>query len=312
MTVLNRNTSPTVWEGEVPIPREFLLQHIQSVEGLLCVLTDLIDEAILSKALSLKVVSTMAVGFDNIDVQACTRRGLPLGHTPGILTDTTADLAFGLLLCAARRLVEGANYVMAGLWKTWSPTMLLGQDVHSATLGIVGFGRIGQAMCKRAAGFGMRVLVTHPSPISGKGDPLPEIQQVPLNVLLQESDFVSLHVPLNPSTHHLINASALNQMKATAVLVNTSRGSVVDTDALYHVLLHQKIGYAALDVTDPEPLPVNHPLLSLTNCLVVPHIASASVATRERMASIAVDNLLCGLQGAPLPHCVNPEVYQRR
>lgn len=306
---LKHHTSLSVWEGEVPIPRGYLLQHIQNVEGVLCLLTDQIDVEVLTQAPSLKVVSTMAVGFDHIDVQGCTKRGIPVGHTPGILTDTTADFAFSLLLCAARRVVEGVNYVKAGQWITWSPTLLLGQDIHSATLGIIGFGRIGQAMCKRAAGFGMRVLVTHSSPISGLGDSSLEVQQVSLDTLLQEADFVSLHVPLISRTNHLLNASAFDKMKSTAVLINTSRGGVVDTEALFNALLHHKIGYAALDVTDPEPLPSNHPLLSLANCLVVPHIASASVATREKMAAMAVENLLSGLRGDPLPYCVNPEVY---
>jgi lactate dehydrogenase-like 2-hydroxyacid dehydrogenase len=308
---LQRQTSMTVWEEDVPIPRGYLLQHIQDVEGVLCLLTDHIDADVLSEAPSLKVVSTMAVGFDHIDVQACTGRGIPVGHTPGILTDTTADLAFSLLLCAARRVVEGVNYVKAGRWTTWSPTLLLGQDIHSATLGVIGFGRIGRAMCKRATGFSMRVLVTHSSPISCPGDPTLRVQQVPLDTLLQEADFVSLHVPLTPSTYHLLNASAMERMKSTAVLINTSRGGIVDTEALFDALLHQKIGYAALDVTDPEPLPPNHPLLSLANCLVVPHIASASVATRGKMATMAVANLLSGLRGDPLPDCVNPEVYQQ-
>ena len=308
--MLKHHTSLTVWEGEGPIPRGTLVQHMKEVEGVLCLITDLIDADLLSRSPALKVVSTMAVGFDHIDVQGCTIRGIPVGHTPGILTDTTADFAFSLLLCAARRVVEGVNYVKAGHWTTWSPTLLLGQDIHSATLGIIGFGRIGQAMCKRAAGFGMRVLATHSSPISGLGGSSRAVQQVSLDTLLQEADFVSLHVPLTSRTNHLLNANALDKMKSTAVLINTSRGGVVDTEALFHALLHHKIGYAALDVTDPEPLSSNHPLLSLANCLVVPHIASASVATREKMAAMAVENLLSGLRGDPLPYCVNPEVYQ--
>jgi glyoxylate reductase len=249
------------------------------------------------------------VGHDNVDVAAATARGIPVGNTPGVLTETTADMAFALLMAAARRIVEGADYVRAGRWRTWGPTLLLGHDVHGATLGIVGMGRIGQALARRASGFDMKVTYFDPYcdeaklPREGVG------QRCELDQLLAESDFVSLHVPLTEDTHHLIDAEALAKMKATAVLVNTSRGPVVDPDALYDALRDGQIAYAALDVTDPEPLPDGHKLLTLSNCLVVPHIASASHATRTRMAVMAAENLLAGLRGERLPNCVNPQVY---
>jgi lactate dehydrogenase-like 2-hydroxyacid dehydrogenase len=242
---------------------------------------------------------------------AATARGIPVGNTPGVLTETTADMAFALLMAAARRVVEGAEYVRAGKWHTWGPTLLLGHDVHGATLGIVGLGRIGQGVARRALGFGMKVIYYDPLYDPAEGDQVGVEVRSTLDALLSEADFVSLHVPLTEDTHHLMDARALVKMKATAVLVNTSRGPVVDSDALYDALATGQIAYAALDVTDPEPLPVDHKLLTLPNCLVVPHIASASWATRTRMAVMAAENLLAGLRGQCLPNCVNPEVYDR-
>jgi glyoxylate reductase len=295
-----------LWEEDRPIPREHLLAAVAEADGLFALLTERVDEALLLAAPRLRVVSNMAVGYDNIDVPACTRRGIPVGHTPGVLTEASADLAFGLLLAAARRIAEGERYVRAGRWHTWSPSLLVGRDVHGATLGIVGFGRIGQAVARRAAGFGMRLLA------SG-GDAAAAAQMgvtmLPLPELLSASDFVSVHVPLKPATHHLIGAAELAAMPPHAILINTARGAVVDSAALLAALQAGTIGGAALDVTDPEPLPGDHPLLALENCLIVPHIASASVATREQMALRAADNLLAGLAGQPLPFCVNPEVY---
>jgi glyoxylate reductase len=258
----------------------------------------------------LKVISNYAVGFDNVDVVEATRRSIPVGNTPGVLTDTTADLAFALLMAAARRVVEGDAFARAGRWKTWGPTLLLGQDVFGATLGLVGFGRIGRAVARRAQGFAMRVL--YYDPFAAADDPFAaEIgaQAVDLDTLLRESDFVSLHTLLNEETRHLIDADALARMKPTAILVNTSRGPVVDPDALYVALKEGQIGYAALDVTEPEPIPADSPLLGLDNIIVVPHIASASVATRGRMARMAAENLIAGLKGERLPNCANPEVY---
>jgi glyoxylate reductase len=299
-----------VWEEELPPPRAVILERVKDVDGLLSLLTDEIDAEVMAAAgPSLKVISNYAVGFDNIDVEAATQRGIPVGNTPGVLTDTTADFAFALLMAAARRIVEGDNYVRDGRWKTWGPRLLLGQDVTGATLGVVGFGRIGKGMAKRAQGFDMRIMYADPL---CEDDPYAaEIgaQCVDLETLLRSADFVSVHVPLNEETHHLIDAQALAQMKPTAVLINTARGPVVDPDALFAALKAGTIRYAALDVTEPEPIPADSPLLTLDNIIVVPHIASASVATRGKMARMAAANLIAGLKGERLPNCVNPEVY---
>ncbi len=299
-----------VWAGELPPPREILLEKVKGVDGLLCLLTDPVDAELLDAAgPGLKVVSNFAVGYDNVDVAAATVRGIPVGNTPGVLTETTADMAFALLMAAARRVVEGADYVRADKWHTWGPTLLLGHDVHRATLGIVGMGRIGQAVARRACGFDMRIIYFDPYCDAGKAPFVDVAVRCSLDQLLREADFVSLHVPLTEDTHHLIGEHALAKMKRTAVLINTSRGPVVDTGALYDALAAGQIAYAALDVTEPEPLPADHQLLSLPNCLVVPHIASASHATRTRMAIMAAENLLAGLRSERLPNCVNPEVY---
>lgn len=294
-----------IWEGELPVPRDVLLEKAGDIDGLYSLLTERVDAELLDNAPRLRVVSNMAVGYDNIDVAACTARGIPVGYTPGVLTDTTADFAWALLMTAARRVVEGVDYVRGGRWKTWGPMLLMGQDVHGATLGIVGIGRIGQAMARRATGFDMRVLYYDPY-VSEAG--IDDATSVDLDTLLAESDFVTLHVPLTEATHHLISREELRKMKPTAVLINTARGGIVDAGALYEGLREGQIAYAALDVTEPEPIPADHPLLSLSNCIVVPHIASASVATRTRMATMAAENLLAGLRGEPLPNCVNPEV----
>ncbi|MEJ2231761.1 MAG: D-glycerate dehydrogenase [Nitrospirales bacterium] len=329
------------WEQDCPVTRGWLVDHLPAAEGLYCLLTDRIDREVLQFGKRLRVISTMAVGYDHIDVEECTQRGIAVGHTPGILTETTADLAFALLLAAARRVVEGAEYVRQGRWTTWSPDLLLGQGVCGATLGIVGFGRIGRAVARRAQGFQMNVLAVRSphsggestrstvSPGSGAAPstphefhweiPLPwtsqdqplgsSLQYVDLQEALAQSDFVSLHVPLTPQTHHLIGGAEFRVMKPSSILVNTARGAVVDTEALYHALAKGLIGGAALDVTDPEPFPVSHPLLTLPNCLIIPHLGSASVATRTRMACMAAENIIAGLRGDVLPHCVNPEVY---
>jgi lactate dehydrogenase-like 2-hydroxyacid dehydrogenase len=297
-----------VWPEELPPSREVLLERVRGVDGLLCLLTDPVDAAVMDAAgHGLKVISNHAVGVDNVDVAAATARGIPVGNTPGILTDATADMAFALLLAAARRVIEGERFVRSGKWKTWGPSLLLGADLRGATLGIVGFGRIGQAVARRAAGFDMRILFTEPRRVS----PEPDLAaaQVDLDTLLKESDFVTLHCPLTEETRGLMNAAAFARMKPGAVLVNTSRGPVVDQAALYEALHTGRIFAAALDVTDPEPLPPDSPLLTLDNLIVVPHIASASRATRERMSLMAAENLLAGLKGRRLPNCVNPEVY---
>jgi glyoxylate reductase len=297
-----------LWTDELPPPREVLLKRVQGVDGLLCLLTDRIDGEVLDAAgPQLKVVSNHAVGYDNIDVPAATVRGIPVGNTPGILTDATADFAFALLMAAARRVVEGERYVREGRWKTWGPSLLLGPDVHGATLGLIGFGRIGQAMAKRAQGFEMRVIYYDPT--QPCCDPGMDASPVDLETLLAESDFVSLHVPLTAETRALMNRERLALMKRTAILINTARGPVVDPAALYEALAERRILGAALDVTEPEPLPMDSPLLTLDNLIVVPHIASASVATRQKMSLMAAQNLIAGVRGERLPNCVNPEVY---
>jgi lactate dehydrogenase-like 2-hydroxyacid dehydrogenase len=304
-------TDATVWEDELPPPRDRLLAGVEGCDGILTLLTDRVDDELLERAgLQLKVVSNFAVGFDNIDVAACTRRGIPVGNTPGVLTETTADLAFALLMAAARRLPEADRYVRDGRWKTWGPMLLMGPDVHGSTLGIVGFGRIGQAMARRARGFGMRILYHDLERAPKSVEAEHGATFMTLEGLLPESDFVSLHTNLSPETKGLINAERLGWMKPTAVLVNTSRGPVVDSMALVEALKAGTIAAAALDVTDPEPLPADHPLVGLDNCLVVPHIASASRATRGKMAAMAAANLLAGLRGDRLPTPVNPEVYR--
>jgi lactate dehydrogenase-like 2-hydroxyacid dehydrogenase len=304
-------TDAVVWPDELPPPREELLRAVAGCDGVLTLLTDRVDDEFLDSAgPQLKVVSNYAVGFDNVDVPACTARGIPVGNTPGVLTETTADLAWALLMAAARRLPEGDRYVRAGRWQTWGPMLLLGPDVHGGTLGIVGFGRIGQAVARRATGFGMTILYHDVQRATADAEEAVGASFVPLPELLERSDFVSLHVNLTDDTRGLISTDALRRMKATAVLVNTSRGPVVDPRALHLALRDSEIFAAALDVTDPEPIPPDDPLLSLENCLVVPHIASASRATRGKMAEMAAANLLAGVRGERLPTPVNPEVYR--
>jgi glyoxylate reductase len=291
-----------VWVDELPPPRDVLLQRVRGVEGLLALLTDRVDDELLDAAgAQLRVVSNFAVGYDNIDVPACLRRGIAVGNTPGVLTETTADLAFSLLMAVARRLPEARDHVLAGHWRTWGPLLLLGKDIHGATLGLVGFGRIGREMARRATGFGMRTLYHDVV----RAEPAVEAElratQVPLETLLAESDIISLHTVLSPETRHLIDAAALARMKRGAILINTSRGPVVDQAALADALRTGHLFGAGLDVTDPEPMAADDPLLALPNCLVVPHIASASEHTRDRMAEKAARNLIAGLRGDPLP-----------
>ncbi|MBN1148721.1 MAG: D-glycerate dehydrogenase [Anaerolineales bacterium] len=277
--------------------------------GLFCLLTIRVDEALLERAARLRVVSNMAVGVDNIDLQACTRRGIPVGNTPGVLTEGTADLAMTLLLAAARRLVEASDVARRGLWESWAPAGWLGMDLNGATLGIVGLGKIGRAVAQRARGFDLRI-VYHDPQRDAEAEASLGLAYLPLTELLQHSDFISLHTPLTPETRGLINARTLRQMKPNAILVNTSRGPVVNTGDLVTALRQGWIAAAALDVTDPEPLPADHPLNSLPNCLVTPHIGSATHNTRRRMAELACENLLAGLAGKRLPHCANPQVYE--
>lgn len=282
-----------VWPERLPPPRSELLARAPELEGLLSLLTDPVDSELIDAAPKLRAISNYAVGVDNVDVDAATARGIPVGNTPGVLTESTADLAVALMLGIARRLAEGEAFVRSGDWATWEPGLMLGRDLQGATVGIVGYGRIGKAVGRRLDGFGCELVTT-----SRSGG-------VPLEELLERADFVTLHCPLTPETRGLIGDEALGRMKSTAYLVNTARGPVVDTDALARALHAGEIAGAALDVTDPEPLPGDHPLLEAPNLLVVPHIASATHATRGRMADIAVDNLLAGLEGKPMPHSVN-------
>ena len=276
-----------VWPGDLPPTPEELREAVAGADALLCTLSDRVDAAVLDAAPDLRVVANYAVGSDNVDRAETGERGVPVGVTPGVLTEATADLAFALLLAAARRLPEAARAVHDGAWKAWEPQGWLGLELHGATLAIVGFGRIGRAVARRAEAFGMEVL--------------PVTRDTPLDDALARADAVSLHTPLTDGTHHLIGAGALRAMKPGAILVNTGRGALVDTGALCAALHAGEIGAAALDVTDPEPLPADHPLLAAPNVLVVPHIGSATHTARERMAEMAVDNVLAGLAGEPLP-----------
>ncbi len=281
-----------VWPEQLPPERDELLARAPELDGLLSLLTDPVDAELIEAAPRLKAISNYAVGVDNIDLEAAAARGIPVGNTPDVLTDTTADLAVALMLGISRRLVEGDAYVRRGEWRTWETGLMLGHDLYGATVGIVGFGRIGQAVARRLEGFGCEILHT-----TGSGG-------LPLEELLERSDFVTLHSPLTAETRGLIGDEALARMKPTAYLVNTARGPIVDSEALGRALHGGRIAGAALDVTDPEPLPGDHPLLGAPNLLVLPHLGSATEATRARMADMAVDNLLAGLAGEPMPHSV--------
>jgi glyoxylate reductase len=296
-----------VWEGELAVPRDVLLREVAEVDGLLSLLTDKIDAPIMEAAPKLRAISNMAVGFDNIDVREATKRKIVVCNTPGVLTETTADFAFALLLAAARRVAEGERNVREGKWKTWGPMIMLGHDVHHATLGIIGLGRIGAEVAKRAKGFDMKILY-HDSARRPELEETIGVEFRDLKSLLGESDFVTVHTPLLPETYHLIGEEQFKIMKKTAIIVNTARGPIIDPKALYRALRDHQIAYAALDVTEPEPIPLDDPLLTLSNIIIVPHIASASVATRTKMAMMAVDNLLAALKGERPQHIVNPEV----
>ena len=310
LEVLKKKCIVEVWPGDLPPTAEEVAAGVVGAAGILCLLTDRIDAAVMDAAGSgLKVISNYAVGYDNIDIAEATRRGIAVGNTPGVLTEATADHTFALLMAAARRVAEGDRQVRAGKWHTWEPMGLLGADIHGATLGLVGFGRIGRAVAKRAAGFGMRVLFYDPL-LKGEAQPESNARPVDLAVLLAESDFVSVHVPLTVQTRRLFNQKTFNKMKHGAILVNTSRGGVVDQSALFDALKSGQLAAAGLDVTDPEPLPMDSPLLTLENLVITPHIASASRTTRERMAVMAAENLLAGLKGEKLPNCANPQVYR--
>lgn len=296
---LARAADVDLWPEPSPPPRAVLEVRLAACEGIVALLTDPLDAAMMDRAPRLRVISNCATGVDNIDLAAAAARGIRVGHTPGVLTETTADLAFALLLAAARRVVEADAVVRDGRWKTWDPSLLLGQDVHGATLSVVGFGAIGRAVARRAAGFAMEVLY-----VRRDGAPVADAPgcSVGLEEALRRADFVSLHVPLTASTHHLIGARELAWMKPTAVLINTARGGVLDPRALVAALASGHLAAAALDVAEEEPIPAGDPLLAAPRLLLAPHIGSASVRTRARMADLAIDNCLAGLAGLPLPH----------
>lgn len=293
-----------IWPVDFPPSREDLLKHVGGVDGLVCLITDTIDGTVLEAAGDqLRVVSQMAVGVDNVDVDACAARGIPVGNTPGVLTDTTADMAWALMLASARRVVEAAEYVKHGQWKTWTPTQMAGVDVYGSTLGIIGFGAIGQAIARRAQGFGMRTLCWNRTPRPEQAAAVGAEQRT-FDDVLTHSDFVCVSIALTDDTRKLIDARAFELMKPGAILVNTARGPIVDEDALVSALQEGQIGGAGLDVTAVEPLPMDSPLLTMDNVVVLPHIGSASIATRGKMADMAVANLRAGLAGRSLPNSV--------
>jgi len=300
-----------VWPDPLPPPDAVLRDKVRDCEGLISLLTDKIDASLLHAAAKLKVVSNFAVGFNNVDLGAATKRGVRVGNTPGVLTEATADIAITLMFAAARRLGESTQDAREGRWKTWDPLGWLGQDLAGRTLGIVGMGRIGYSVAKKLHhGWGMKVLYTDQV---SRADVEKELKanKVELDALLKESDFVSVHADLNPQTKGLFGRSQFAQMKPTAVFVNTARGPIVQQQALAEALRKKTIFAAGLDVTDPEPLPPDHELLHLPNCVVAPHIASATVHTRNEMARICAENLIAGLSGKPMPSCVNPEVGEQ-
>jgi len=297
---LSKAADVWLWPHDRAIDHDELLRRVVDAHGLYCMLTDRVDAELLDAAPGLVAVSTMAVGVDNIDIAACSARGIAIGHTPDVLTDSTADLAWALLMASSRRLVEGIDHVRGGLWGQWEPDALLGRDVAYTRIGIIGMGRIGAAVARRAQGFAMDIVYASRSP-----HPTIEHQtgarRMPLHALLAAADHVVVCVALNDDTRGLINAEALARMQPTANLINVARGPIVDTDALYEALTTGTIRCAALDVTDPEPIPRDHPLVSLPNCLIVPHVGSATERTRIAMAELAADNLVAAIAGRPMP-----------
>ncbi len=313
ISLIEEHADVEVYDSEEePAPYDLILEKVRDIDGLLCLLTDKIDARVIEAGERLKVISNYAVGYDNIDVEAATKRGIYVTNTPGVLTETTADLAWAILMAIARRVVEADKYVRAGRWiHAWGPKMMLGSDVHGKTLGIVGLGRIGSAVARRAKGFNMRVIyydVVRREDLEGKMG----LEYKPLEELLREADYITLHVPLTKDTYHLIGERELNMMKPTAYLINTSRGAVVDQRALYRALKERRIAGAALDVFEKEPIDQDDPLLELDNVVLTPHIGSASVETRKKMAMMATENLVSVLRGVEPPNLVNPEVRKIR
>ena len=308
LDILDAAGEVELWDVDAVMPRSELRRQAAKADALYCMLTDRIDAELLDSAPRLRVVSNMAVGLDNVDLRACTARGVVVGHTPGVLTGATADLAMTLLLTAARRIGEGIDHVRSGAWGDFRLDLLLGQEVHSSVVGVIGMGRIGTALARRAAGFGMSIIYSGPN-----RKPTVERQlgaeYRDLATLLEMADHVVVTAPLTAATHHLVNEQSFVLMKPTATLVNVARGPLVDTDALVAALQNREIAAAALDVTDPEPLPADHPLLRLPNCTVIPHLGSATVKTRDAMAELAARNVALGLAGERMEACANPEVY---
>ncbi len=305
--LLQESCDVEIWDSDDVVPRDVFLKAISNKDAVLCLLTDKVDAETMDVAKSVKIFANMAVGFDNIDVEECTKRGVMASNTPGVLTDTTADFAFTLLMAAARRIREGHEFIQAGKWETWGPLLLMGQDIHHATLGLIGLGRIGTEMARRGQGFSMRVIYND---VVQREDLEQELglEYADFDTVLQESDFVSMHVPYMPATHHLISTEQLAMMKQSAVLINTARGPIVDPQALYTALKSGEIWAAGLDVTDPEPIPMDDPLLTLDNCLIAPHIASASFNTRSDMSELAANNILAALSGERPSTILNPDV----
>ena len=313
MKILESRFDVEVWTGEMPPPKSLLAEKVKKADGLICLLTEKVDEEVIAAAgPQLRGICQIAVGFDNIDVKSATKKGIYVTNTPGVLTETTADFAFTLLMATARRIAEADKYVKSGHWKVpWGLMMLLGQDIWGKTIGIVGIGRIGSAVARRAKGFNMKILyydVYRNEQIEKELD----VEYVPLETLLKESDYITIHVPLMPETHHLINEDRLKMMKKTACLINTSRGPVVDEKALYQALKEGKIAGAGLDVFEQEPTLVDTPLLKLDNVVVAPHISSASYETRSKMAEMVAENLVAFFEGRKPPNLVNPEVMKIR
>ncbi|MBO8137884.1 MAG: D-glycerate dehydrogenase [Desulfotomaculum sp.] len=301
---ISRSCEVSIWDKEdVPVPREVLEREIVNADGLYSLLTDNIDDELMERAENLKVISNMAVGYNNIDLEAAAKRGIMVTNTPGVLTETTADLTFALILAAARRLFEASDFLRRGEWKTWSPMLLTGQDVYGATLGIIGMGRIGEAVARRAKGFNMKILY-HNRKRRPEAEKELGAVYVDMETLLKESDFVCIMTPYTPETHGLIGEKELQLMKKTAILINTARGGIVNEDALYKALKNGDIYAAGLDVFENEPVPTDHPLLTLPNVVALPHIGSASRKTRITMANLAAENLLLALDGKVPPNLV--------
>lgn len=296
-----------VHDSDAPPTANEISTLLNGADGVLSLLSEQYSAEVLDEYPSIRVLSNFGVGYDNIDIDAATERDVAVCNTPGVLTAATAEIAWSLLMAAARRIPEAMDFVKAGKWESWGPTMMLGQPIVGTTIGIIGYGRIGQEVANMARGFGMRVLAWDRTPNS---KPQNGVEFVALNDLLETADYVSIHVPLTPDTTHLINADALSRMKPNAILVNTARGPVVDQDALVHALSTGSIWAAGLDVTTPEPLPMDHPLHTLQNCVILPHIGSATITARDAMSSLAARNLIAVLNGEMPPHIVNPKVFE--